>query len=90
MRALLICAFLSAAFLAPCAVAADTDNLQGQGPQPAGYDPSGQQLCLYPTHEGSVIGRPICQSPHAWASQKEHNRQVFRDFLRQNLTVRHR
>ena len=54
--------------------------------QPAGYDPSTQMICMYPVHEGVLIKRPICRTAHAWAAEKEHNRQQFREF--QMLSLR--
>jgi opacity protein-like surface antigen len=53
--------------------------------QPAGFDPSGRVVCLYSVHEGMLIKRPDCRLIHAWAAEKERNRQDFRDFQRQAL-----
>jgi len=53
--------------------------------QPAGYDPSREVICLYSVHEGILIKRPDCRRVHAWAAEKERNRQDFRDFQRQAL-----
>jgi hypothetical protein len=57
--------------------------------QPAGYDPSTQMICMYQVHDGIMIKRPICRTAHGWATEKEYNRQVFRQFQMRSL-VQHR
>jgi hypothetical protein len=54
--------------------------------QPAGYNPSKQVVCIYSVHEGMVVRRADCRTAHAWANEKERNRQEFRLFLLQSLT----
>jgi len=85
MRNLIFAAVSATALNLPIAASA-ADDVRGLPVQPAGYDPSRQIVCLYATHEGILIRRPICQSPQAWLSRKEHDRQEFRDQLRVNLT----
>jgi len=85
MRKLIFATLSAAALNLPIAAPAAVE-VQGVPVQPAGYDPSRQVVCLYATHEGILIRRPICQSAQAWLSRKEHDRQEFRDQLRLNLT----
>jgi hypothetical protein len=40
-------------------------------------------------HDGIMIKRPICRTAHGWATEKEYNRQVFRQFQMRSL-VQHR
>lgn len=77
MRNIVLSALSGAAFsLVSFAVQADDQGRM----QPAGYDPSTGMICMYPVHEGLVIKRAVCRTAEGWAAEKEHNRQVFREF----------
>jgi len=86
MRRLIFAAVsVSTLSFASLAIAADEQAQM----QPAGYDPNSQMVCIYLTHEGILIRRPICQSAQAWLSKREHDRQEFRDQLRLSLLRNH-
>jgi len=78
-----IFAAVSGAALSIASLAAVADDQVSM--QPAGYDPARQVICIYSVHEGILIKRPDCRRVHAWAAEKERNRQDFRDFQRQAL-----